>query len=379
MPSLNPAKYIRFLNKVRKLSKVSKGKTELSFLQQAKECYNLLRLNQLEPYEYFETYELWQPHLTWEDKTRFLSRNHFYLVDKALNPRKDTGVLNKLVFKIYAEHYGLPVPKTYGLFDPAFGKDENGGKLSSVEDLKKFIDGIPAEEFMVKPIGGDQARDLMRIKKLANGRLLSIGEGEMTVEELYEKICNTCDAEFPRVKDSYMFEEVVRQHPFYDRYSETSSQGVRIMTFINAEREIEIFCVTQKISRPGRAIDNVGHLGISAQIGLESGVDENGIMGPGVQATFEGLKYFDKHPDTGAQITGEKIPLFRAGQRACDKGAVMCAADACAGMGHYNYRKGSCDSGGQRFLGLGDDPVCQRPRTCRRQFRPGGPGDCGIK
>jgi len=310
MPSLNPAKYIRFFQKIRKYSSSINGKSNLSFMQQAKECYKLLQLNQLEPYEYFKDYELWQPRLSWEDKTKYLSRNQFYILDKAMNPRKEVGVLNKLVFKIFAKHIGLPVPEMYGVFDASFGYTSDGKELCSLERLKEFISGIDSSEFMVKPIGGDQARGLMRIRKLDNGKLLSTGEGEMTVVELYERMSNSYDPKYPRVKDSYLFEEVVKQHPFYDRYSETSTQGVRILTFINSSREVEIFAAFQKISRPGRHTDNIGHVGISAQTGLACGLDNEGIMGPGVQATFEGLKYFDKHPDTGAQITGEKIPLY---------------------------------------------------------------------
>ena len=117
MPSINPIKYLRFLNKVRKHAAGVKSETGLSLMQQLNECFRLLRLNLLEPEEYY-MYRLYRPELSWDEKTRYMSRNQFYIFEQAINPRKEMGALNKFVFPSFKETtlFGSNCGETHSLY-----------------------------------------------------------------------------------------------------------------------------------------------------------------------------------------------------------------------------------------------------------------------
>ena len=195
-------------------------------MQQLMEVYRLLQLNQLEPNEYYETYELFANDLTWEDKTRFLSRNQFAKMDARLNPKKSYGLLNKLVFHIYGEHYGLPMAKMYGLFDPRHGYTIDGDPLSTVEDLEKIPGQTGAQTI---PVQTDQHRSGARDNCLRQGKRknwLNWGKGEITVADLHKRLTGTHHSGCPHVEDSYIIEERLVQHPWYDRYSVRNSYTI---------------------------------------------------------------------------------------------------------------------------------------------------------
>lgn len=303
MPSLNPVKYIRFISRIIRYGSKAKHKTNLSLIQQGKEVYRLFRLNLMEPKEYYD-YELFDPRLSWDDKKRFLSRNQFAMMHRELNPPKDMGTTNKLVFKFYAQNFNLPIPKMYGLFDPNFGFDPEGGELRTFEQLEKLIAKSEITEFMLKAIGADKGLGSMLCLKKDDGTLHAIGIGDLTISQLHKRMVGTHYNQHKFVADSWMIEERIRQHPFFDNYTDSCTQTIRVIALATRTGEIEIIATGLNIAKQGRPNDNVGTDGMAAR------VDENGVLGPAVQRTPEGLKYFDKHPETGFPITGQKLPKF---------------------------------------------------------------------
>ena len=303
MASLNPIKYLRFIARVHRYSRKVKDRTSLSFTQQLAEVYRLLKLNQLEPKEYYETYELFANDLTWEDKTRFLSRNQFAKMDERLNPRKSYGLLNKLVFHVYAERFDLPMPRMYGLFDPRHGWTAEGEPLSTVEDLEKFLARPELDQFLFKPISTDQARGII-VCGIENGNLIELGKGEITAADLHQRLSGTHHSKCAHVEDSYIIEERVKQHPWYDRYGKDFVHHFRIVTFLASDGEVEYVGGTMGIGLSGHYIHVAGVRGVS------SGIDENYCLKPAVRAVDSGMEYLHNHPETGALIAGEKLPGF---------------------------------------------------------------------
>jgi hypothetical protein len=97
----------------------------------------------------------------------------------------------------------------------------------------------------------------------------------------------------------------VRQHPFFDRYTDSCTQTLRVVTYIPPRGDIEVLSMVMKISVAGRFVDNLG------QVGMTAAVSPEGVMGPGVRDAPEGrLLYFDKHPETAAPISGVSLPGF---------------------------------------------------------------------
>lgn len=298
MASINPIRYFRFASRIFKYAHKVKGETDLSLLEQGREVYQLLRLNMLEPKEYYETYQLFRSEVPWEEKKRFLSRNQFAIVDKALNPGSGPGLLNKLAFKLYALQLGLPVATMYGLFDPNFGYTLGGGSLRTAEDLRQLLDKPEIGQFMLKPISTDKAIGIMACSKV-DGELRVLGDGKTDVETLHQRMSESHHNEFRFVGDSWLIEKRVQQHHWFDRYSDTFAHNYRVVTFLSNDGEVQFLGAGMGIGYPGKFIHQAGPSGLGA------GISEDGVLTAAVRSTESGIEFLDSHPDTGAAIKGE--------------------------------------------------------------------------
>ena len=199
----------------------------------------------------------------------------------------------------------MAVPELYGLFHPHFGFKADGGALRNLDQFEELLSELDTSEFMVKPIGGGEGRGAMLCRADHDGTVHLVGEGPYSIRALYERMYDTHYGRADWVSDAYLIEERIRQHPFFDRYTDSCTQSMRIITYVTVAGEIEIISAGLKIVRGVRQVDNVGESGMSAV------TNDNGVMGPAVQLTPDGLKYFDQHPETGAQITGVRVPNYK--------------------------------------------------------------------
>jgi len=303
MPSLNPAKYVRFLAKIYRLSRPARGRTELSYVQQVREIYDLLRLNGLEPEEYYR-YEFYDPRYTWEGKKTYLSRRQQVVLERALNPINEEAVLNKFLFKLLAQRFGIAVPDMYGLYNDRMGFTLAGDPLRTSEDLARLIPTLPEDDFLLKPVSGGHGWNILLCRRLGNDRVAVAGEGDLTFGELAERMTGTHSGRFKHVLDSYLVEARVRQHPFFNSYTDSCTQSCRIVLLSTRNGELPVIAAVFKIGMAGKFVDNVGQTGIAARI------DANGVLGPGIRMTPDGMRFFDTHPETGFPITGQTIPGF---------------------------------------------------------------------
>jgi hypothetical protein len=303
MLPLNPIKYLRFAGRVIRYHHRIRHRGNQSLWREGLEVYQLYKLNQLEPREYYETYELSDSRLTWEEKKRFLSREQFARLDRALNPADAVGVLNKLVFKIYAQHFDLPVAGMYGLFDQHFGYTVEGEELRTLADLECLVAKPQLQSFLFKPIGAHKALGIFICSK-ENGRLLVLGEGETTVAAIYQRLCGSHHSGWQHVSDSWLVEERIRQHPWFDGYCPTYMHHYRIVTFLSSKGSIEFIGASMGI---GRKEQYMHRSGLSA---MSSGINDDGVLTAAVRSGVNGLEFFEGHPDTGARIAGERPPGF---------------------------------------------------------------------
>ncbi|GEM_PF-5461106 len=304
MLPVNPVKYVRFASRVVRYHHRTRQKSNQSLLKEGCEVYRLLRLNQLEPREYYETYELFDPQLTWEDRRRFLSREQFARLDRVLNPRAAVGVMNKLVFKVYAQHFGLPVARMYGLFDQHVGYTIAGQELRTAADLENLIAQPELQSFLFKPIGANKAEGIFMCLK-RDGKLFVAGEGSTTAAAIHQRLCGSHYSGWQHINDSWLVEQRVQQHPWFDRYSPTYTHHYRIVTFLSAKGDIEFVGASMGIGLRDQYIHKAGPLGMSA------GISDDGILTPAVRRGTGGLEFFGTHPDTGAPIAGEQPPRFK--------------------------------------------------------------------
>lgn len=304
--TLNPIKYIRFILKIYKGWLKSKNKDHVNFFQQLKEAFTLLRLNKLEPYEYYML-ELYKPSILLEEKKKYISMNQHFVFESQMNPRKEVGILNKFNFSIYAKHFGIPTPELIGLFDSKIGFTSDGNNLKTEEDLKKLFNRTNSTDLVIKPTSSGCSKGLMVCRNIGNDTIHVYGDQDYSTKEIYNILINSNYNKTPYKSDSYIIEKKVNQHKFLDNYSKSSAQSFRIITFLTSSGDVEIASTTLKIARTGNYVDNF------TVNKLCSAVNEDGILGKAFE--FGDLDIGDyvtwkKHPDTGYPIEGEKVPFF---------------------------------------------------------------------
>jgi len=304
---LNPIKYLRFLLNVYKGWKAHKHEPHVNFWRQVYESYNLLRLNKMEPYEYHKL-KLYDPKITWDEKKQFMSYNQIYLVESYMNPRKEVAILNKFNFSVYANKFGIPTPEMIGLFNPVTGFTSNGKKLKTIDDLKQLFSNLDIKDLVIKPTSSGESKGVLICNNRGNNIIHVYGDKDYSIEEIYNKLTNTCFNNMKGMYDTYILEKKVKQHKFLDNYSTTCTQGMRIITFLTSSGDVEIVVSLLKIAKKGNYVDNLIRLNLGA------GIEKTGILREALDfSDTETGNYitWDKHPDTGYPIKGEKIPFFK--------------------------------------------------------------------
>lgn len=304
MSQLNPIKVSRFAWKILNNWYTHRSESSIGLLQQYKEIVKLLKLNRLEPEEYYR-YNLYNKNFSWEDKIKYLSDNQYYLIESLMNPRKEVGVLNKLVFRTYSSYFGLPMPELYGVFVPHLGYTADGGRLCTVDDLKSLFDNPNISEFIIKPISGSEGKGIIVCKNNHNSKINILGEGEISIDDLYSRLIQSRMNEHNLHSNVFVIEKFIKQHSFLDNYCKSVAQGVRVLTYIASNGKIEVVTVHLKIAFSGKFIDNIGDSGIAVL------VDNNGILDRATHFSPQGLKKYDHHPETNFPITGQKLPFYK--------------------------------------------------------------------
>jgi hypothetical protein len=260
----------------------------------------------MEPYEYHKL-KLYDPTIPYKEKKLFMSYHQMHLVESYMNPRKESAMLNKFNFSIYAKKFGIPTPELIGLFDPNMGFTSDERSLKTIKDLKLFFNNPEIIDFVVKPTNSGESKGVMVCNNRGNDTIHVYGDKDYSIEEFYDKLTSTNYNKINGLSDTYILEKKVKQNKFLDNYSKTCTQGMRIITFLTSSGEVEIVFSMLKISRDGHYVDNL----VAKNLG--AGIEKTGILREGLDfADTETGNYeiWDKHPETGYPIKGEKLPFY---------------------------------------------------------------------
>lgn len=275
----------------------------VSYARQYAEAWHLFKLNQLEPYEFNDNH-LSDPKLTLADKERFLSYNQACVLNSTLNPLPSRGILLKFAFSQFMGTFGIPTPRSYGLFDPDFGYTPERESFRSVDDIKRVIDANNLTEFVIKPAGGAKGTGITVITSRRGDKFISGDEREFDFAALHKLMLDAFKSNMPRHRDCVLLQERIKQHPAFDAINPNCTNTIRVMTFVNDSGEVEIIGRIIKFGRGKTMVDNVDKGAMMAPI------DDSGTIGPLVKYSSSKLEYIDCHPDSNAQIAGLELPFF---------------------------------------------------------------------
>lgn len=259
------------------------------------EQWRLLASSGITAEDYY-AYALHRPELDWTRKREFIGHKEAWRWQTVLNPPAyHYFTEDKLIFKRYMAHAGLPVPRLLGVLGTA-GQAESGEALRSPDDLGRWLASAGAEHFVVKPVLGAQGAGI-----LAVGRRLGPGvqwerapSGTVTLEEVLDHI-----RQFPRRSD-FMVEERLYPHPQLADLGPGVLHTARILTGL--DRDVEVIAAMLRIGTGDTAVDNFAAGNLAAPIDAASG-----RLGPAV-VKVQPLTRLPAHPATRAPIEGRILP-----------------------------------------------------------------------
>ena len=300
---MNPLGAFRFLHTTYRLGRTDRQRFGVSYLSQLKEIYALHRLNGLEPYEYFQ-YRLSDPALTWEEKKAYLSYNQGCALHRELSPLDDRAITSKFLSERFFNWFDIPMPRTYGIYDPRFGRTADGKSLKNAQEFREFIEKLEADKFVLKPIASSKGAGITVILGREGLIFISANGERYSLEELFEKCLEGWKTTYAHTSYGLLIQEYIEQHEILQRIQPHSLNTLRVITFINNREEVEILATMVKFGLGASAVDNFSSGGCAAR------VDEGGIIRKVVLEDSGSFEHITKHPATNQQIEGIKLPYF---------------------------------------------------------------------
>jgi hypothetical protein len=196
---------------------------------------------------------------------------------------------------LFEQFFGglVRVPRTHGLL--VYGKFLPKPHTPEVRTLAELVERHGRDGIVFKPIRGGGGREIKILKREGDDLLLN-GE-PVNLEELQKRLDK---------RHQTMAVEFIEQHEYSATIFPGSLNCIRILTLIDPETGKAF--VARALHRFGSAatapVDNSSKGGLGCIVDVETGELSAGIIRVGASK----FTPHDRHPDTGAQITGVRVP-----------------------------------------------------------------------
>ena len=290
----------------------AREKDDKSIIRQATEVFYLTASGTLAPDQYYD-YQLHKSDVKTLRDLPYLGSRAYRELDSALNPPEwDSLQRNKWLFGLHFKRLGFPVPEMYGFFDRRSGITTDGLLLRNTEDLDELLRRFSITQFVVKPLFGGMGRGLKVLSASGDGVYTSLGGDQFDLQSL---------ADFMG-REAYLIQARVLPHPVLEAINPGILNCYRIVTFRDRQGETHIHRGHLRLGRQGGDTDNRAGGGLGVKIDMGTG-----ILGEG-QSNEEKV-WHRRHPDTGVEFTGAKMPLWHetvelalGAARACPLGSL---------------------------------------------------------
>ena len=308
----SPFRALRYLKEINRAARRVSKQHGIPLSGIVKEQLKLYFANDLKREEYYR-YHLFSPQLSWAEKRAFLSDSETRTIQEELNPLIYRYLYkNKLMFKRYFEHAGLPVAKLYGVFDPAWGRTEEGEPLTNARDLGRWIERTDADEIVTKPVESAEGRMVIVYKGRKPGdpnTFISVEGKEYNADAMVRYMTDERELRvaYPSgdpLRTAFLIEQRIHQHPALKEISGETLCGVRICTLYCDDGSVDILGAVFKLQASDSSVDNL-HQG-SLAVGI---APETGQLLSGRKLTDLWEPYTDTLPD-GRKFKGFKLPYW---------------------------------------------------------------------
>jgi hypothetical protein len=263
--------------------------------------------------EYFY-YRLYDPALTFEQKSRFIGKQAQARMHLACNDRGWFAVAHdKLLFDTVMRGAGLPVPPLRAVYHPG-SRRAPAALLADTDALERHLSDPASHPCFAKPIDGMFSVGGLDLAGIAQGRVrLGIGV-EVALADLVRYMTDFGAA-------GYLFQDRLRPHPALARAFGPTLGALRFLVLVgpSGPRILSAVC---KIPSAGNMADNFWRKGnMLGAVDLDGGSIRRVVSGVG-----EGRVLHERHPDTGEPIVGLALPDWRKAVDLCRTAAGVAPA-----------------------------------------------------
>lgn len=277
-----------------RLGGIIKTETGKSRLRQVWEQFGVALRYSISPKKYY-VFELFRPERL-HNAAHYIARYEFKgglhnLLESRIERPTRKFLNDKAAFFLHCQDRGIATVRTFLVVT----------KDGSVRRLSAFEGVLPGCNLFLKPVGGRGGRGCERWQWLGDGRYQSHDGVVLSASELLSKIKETALAA------AMLVQEAMLPHAELRDLSLNVLTSCRIMTVRNELGGFEATHAVFKSSTKREAIvDNFHKGGIVSKVDIRTGelgrASDAGVGRPCV--------WLERHPLTGAQINGRRLPLW---------------------------------------------------------------------
>ncbi|KGJ96946.1 hypothetical protein GAB14E_1414 [Colwellia psychrerythraea] len=286
-----------------RLSRYISQRENISLLTLFLEMLVLYITKRLGPLLYFEA-RLWRKGLSLRKKMRYFNESQYKRRINELNPeayRKFSN--NKLVEKSILTLLGIPTAEFIGYLHSATGSDCEGNQLINCQQFKDFLLLHDGEKLCFKLTEGWGGTGFLAV-------LVSKGEKGLYLSSLVEKSKKIPVNKFfdmyllNNIHHGFVIESYIKQHDILANLNESSVNTLRVWV-IQQDEKVKVVGALLRLGREGQLVDNSNQGGIICLLNLTTGKIKQGMTTGIIPCEF------DRHPDSGAQLSGVQLPFWR--------------------------------------------------------------------
>jgi hypothetical protein len=210
---------------------------------------------------------------------------------------------DKWIFSRLADSFGLPAPRTFGLYDRTYGASWDLARpLRTVDDLLAELHRLRPDGVVLKPNGGMQGYQLLVLDTVDwdSGRVTTRAGDATTLEEALAGVdVTTALGGYP----GYLVQECLRNHPDLQELAPYATNTLRVQTLLGADGEVLVLGAVLRLSRRGRMVDNFSQGGVAVHVDTRTG-----MTGPGLLK--DDPTPVTRHPDSGVEFSGRPVPCW---------------------------------------------------------------------
>lgn len=262
------------------------------FLQICKEITVLLLLKKEIPKYYLKHFYKKE----FKNYRNYLGTRHGNLIhnSKKLHKYEHTSLMaNKLAFSLYCEKYLLNTPKLIGYnFRTSFFYNNTLEKINTKEDLSIFFikafNQSGLDELFIRPLSSLGGKGCFKLKK-----------DDISLESEYNFV--------EVLKGSFLFTELINQHPEINAIHDKSINTIRLITYIDDNNNVHIIAGLMRFGIGDSVVDNAASGGFFIGINLKDGT----LKEKGYRSMEYGGNEVREHPNSSFKLAGFKIPYFK--------------------------------------------------------------------